>query len=196
LRAARVLKITRCRDPLRWYSGMIGQTVPDLGDDGDRFFRSREPSGLVNFVHRDDALRLVSFVKSHQIGLWPYTELQAPKKGDRVDAAATPSGKTCAASCHRLGICQALDDCQDKPCIDAELAKGQSRAHSMAETLSSIAVGFVVAMALQALVLPAFGHHITLAQNFWITCIFTVASVLRGYGMRRLFNRLQHRAKP
>jgi hypothetical protein len=45
-------------------------------------------------------------------------------------------------------------------------------------------------MAIQAVVLPAFGHHITLAQNFWITCIFTVASVVRGYFVRRLFNRL------
>jgi hypothetical protein len=40
------------------------------------------------------------------------------------------------------------------------------------------------------------GHDITLAQNFWITCIFTVVSVVRGYGMRRLFNHLHTRAHP
>jgi hypothetical protein len=68
---------------------------------------------------------------------------------------------------------------------------GQSRTHSMAETMANIVVGFAVSMIIQALVLPAMGHHITLAQNFWITCIFTVASVVRGYGIRRIFNRFQ-----
>jgi hypothetical protein len=68
---------------------------------------------------------------------------------------------------------------------------GQSRTHSMAETMANIVVGFAASMVIQALVLPAMGHHITLAQNFWITCIFTVASVVRGYGIRRIFNRFQ-----
>lgn len=105
-------------------------------------------------------------------------------------SAATGTG--CAASCGRMGICQALEGCQDQHRIDAQLVKavptGQSRADSMAETLASIAVGFVVSMGIQAVVLPAMGHHITLEQNFWITCIFTVASVVRGYAMRRVFN--------
>jgi hypothetical protein len=68
---------------------------------------------------------------------------------------------------------------------------GQSRTHSMAETMANIVVGFAASMVIQALVLPAMGHDITLAQNFWITCIFTAASVVRGYGIRRLFNRFQ-----
>jgi hypothetical protein len=68
---------------------------------------------------------------------------------------------------------------------------GQSRTHSMAETVANIVVGFAASMVIQALVLPAMGHDITLAQNFWITCIFTAASVVRGYGIRRIFNRFQ-----
>jgi hypothetical protein len=66
----------------------------------------------------------------------------------------------------------------------------------MAETMANIVVGFGVSMAIQAVVLPAFGHHITLAQNFWITCIFTVASVVRGYGIRRIFNRFHTKVTP
>ena len=73
---------------------------------------------------------------------------------------------------------------------------GQSRTHSMAETMANIVVGFAASMVIQALVLPAMGHHITLAQNFWITCIFTVASVVRGYGIRRIFNRFQTKVTP
>lgn len=126
-----------------------------------------------------------------------------------------PGPKTCKGTCGRLGICQAPDDCEDAPkpvhpegphgrlstegvrVHDEALPLGQSRAHSMAETLSSIAVGFVVSMGIQAVLLPALGHDITLAQNFLVTCVFTVASVLRGYGMRRLFNHLHTRkAKP
>lgn len=67
---------------------------------------------------------------------------------------------------------------------------GQSRRASMWEAVTNIAVGFVVSMILQAVVLPAYGHHITLSQNFQITVIFTVASLLRSYGVRRVFNRI------
>lgn len=63
----------------------------------------------------------------------------------------------------------------------------QSRRMSLIETCASIAIGFVVSMAIQAVVLPAFGHAITPAENFWITCIFTVASIVRGYAVRRAF---------
>lgn len=65
----------------------------------------------------------------------------------------------------------------------------QSRLGSMVETVVSIAIGFCVSMVLTALVLPAYGHNVTLGQNLQITAIFTVASVLRGYFVRRLFAR-------
>jgi hypothetical protein len=68
----------------------------------------------------------------------------------------------------------------------------QSRRMSLIETCVSIAIGFAVSMVIQAAVLPAFGHDITLAQNFWITCIFTVASIVRGYLVRRYFVFLAH----
>lgn len=48
------LLITQCRDSMRWYSGMIGQTVPYLGDMGDEY-KSREPSGYINFVQYQDS---------------------------------------------------------------------------------------------------------------------------------------------
>jgi len=70
----------------------------------------------------------------------------------------------------------------------------QSRKHSLIETLVGVAIGFAVSMGLSMVVYPLFGHSFSLAQNLWITVIFTVASVVRGYLVRRLFNSLVRRA--
>ena len=65
----------------------------------------------------------------------------------------------------------------------------QSRLSSLAETVLSIAIGFVVSLVITALVLPAYGHAVTLGENFQITGIFTAASIARGYLVRRAFVR-------
>lgn len=56
------------------------------------------------------------------------------------------------------------------------------------------AVGFVISIALSIIVYPMFGHTFTLAQNAGITAIFTAASILRGYVIRRYFNSRIHKA--
>lgn len=65
----------------------------------------------------------------------------------------------------------------------------QSRRHSLIETIAGVAVGFVVSVLASLVVYPAFGHSFTLGQNVGITIIFTVLSIVRGYCVRRLFNR-------
>lgn len=70
----------------------------------------------------------------------------------------------------------------------------QSRTHSFIESLVNVALGMVISMALQVVVFPAFGHAFTLAQNVGITIIFTVASIVRSYVVRRWFNALLHQA--
>jgi hypothetical protein len=215
-----MLRITQCPDPMRWYAGMVGHLVPHRAGHQPiaSEYLSAEPSGFANLVQAEDCKEVKVSVSGRRLSEWPYAPVAAAAKpatnlfdGDVfVPGFAGPvvglPPKTCAASCNAMGICQALEDCQDKPRIDAELARtaapaqavavGQSRTHSMAETLASIAVGFVISMVIQALAWPLFGHQITLAANFWMTCIFTVASVLRGYGMRRFFNHLHTRAHP
>lgn len=64
----------------------------------------------------------------------------------------------------------------------------QSRRQSLIETVAGVVIGFIVSMILSYIVYPAHGHTFTLAQNASITVIFTVASILRGYGVRRFFN--------
>lgn len=63
----------------------------------------------------------------------------------------------------------------------------QTRIMSLVETLVGIAIGFLVSVIITALVMPAYGHHVSLGDNLQITCIFTVASVIRGYVVRRAF---------
>ena len=48
------LLIKQCPDGMRWYRGLIGQTVPFLRDVGDEY-KSREPAGYINFVQYEDA---------------------------------------------------------------------------------------------------------------------------------------------
>lgn len=67
----------------------------------------------------------------------------------------------------------------------------QSRASSLVETVASVAIGFVVSLLITAWLLPAYGHQVTMQQNIEITAVFTVASVVRGYAVRRFFNQLK-----
>lgn len=61
---------------------------------------------------------------------------------------------------------------------------------SAVETAASTAIGFGIAYVASYTILPLFGHRITHADNFWVTVIFTVISLVRGWCVRRLFNRL------
>jgi hypothetical protein len=67
------------------------------------------------------------------------------------------------------------------------LPHSQSRRKSLVETVTSTTIGFAVALVLTAIVMPAFGYPTTWAHDFWITSIFTVASIARGYCVRRMF---------
>lgn len=67
----------------------------------------------------------------------------------------------------------------------------QSRKGSLLEAVANIAVGFGIAMLTTHIVMPWFGHHLTLSDNFWITAIFTVVSLVRSYTLRRVFNRMK-----
>ena len=69
----------------------------------------------------------------------------------------------------------------------------QTRLQSLVEATTSTAIGFVIAFAATALVFPLFGYPVTHADNFWITCIFTVISLVRGWGVRRLFDHWHHK---
>lgn len=67
---------------------------------------------------------------------------------------------------------------------------GQSRRASAVEATTNIVVGFIVSYLVWVLiVVPLYHLPVSHTDNFIITCIFTVASWIRSYTLRRVFNR-------
>jgi hypothetical protein len=58
---------------------------------------------------------------------------------------------------------------------------------SMIKAVTGNIVGLIIAIFVNYLVLPMFGHHATLSDSIGIMLIFAVVSIVRGYVWRRLF---------
>ena len=69
----------------------------------------------------------------------------------------------------------------------------QSRAMSLVESVANVVVGYGIAVASQILILPAFGLHLTMAQNLKLAAAFTVISICRSFALRRLFEAIRIR---
>ena len=64
----------------------------------------------------------------------------------------------------------------------------QSKKQSLIETLTSVFVGWLIGVILNLTILPLFDYNITVVDSLWVSLIFTVISVVRGYFIRRFFN--------
>ena len=71
---------------------------------------------------------------------------------------------------------------------------GQSRKHSLVESLANVAVGYGIALLSQILIFPHFGIQVSLETNVKIGICFTVVSVVRSYVIRRWFNGFKRRS--
>lgn len=67
----------------------------------------------------------------------------------------------------------------------------QTRLQSFIEVNTSTAVGFCISWAATPPILWLFGYEAGAGKAFGITVVYTVLSLVRGFAMRRLFNRLQ-----
>ena len=72
----------------------------------------------------------------------------------------------------------------------------QRKSHSALEVVANLLTGIVISWLLTFYVLPVFGLHPSVSEASFITLIFTVASIIRSYTLRRLFNRLQTMSVP
>ena len=94
-------------------------------------------------------------------------------------------------------VSQEVRDCARKALLegtgDRARVLHQSRRMSLIETCASVAVGFAVSVVITAVLLPWMGHAVSLNENLLMTAVFTVASIARGYWLRRLFNWVQGR---
>ena len=64
----------------------------------------------------------------------------------------------------------------------------QTKRQSLIETLTSVFVGWLIGVILNLTILPLFDYNITVVDSLWVSLIFTVISVVRGYVIRRAFN--------
>jgi hypothetical protein len=71
----------------------------------------------------------------------------------------------------------------------------QSRLQSLIEAWLNVAIGFSINFVANWLIFPMFGWHISVSDNLLLGCIYTVISVVRSYGVRRLFNAAPWRGK-
>ncbi len=68
----------------------------------------------------------------------------------------------------------------------------QSKLDSLSEAIFNTFIGFVIAFISQLVFFPIVGIEVTLAQNFILTVLFTLVSIIRGYIIRRYFNKKSH----
>lgn len=74
---------------------------------------------------------------------------------------------------------------------EIELVSSQTKRQSAIETITSVAIGYLVAIGSQIVIFPIFGLAVSFGDNLLIGAFFTVVSIIRGYLIRRMFNRLQ-----
>jgi len=67
------------------------------------------------------------------------------------------------------------------------LRPSQSRTLSLAEAIANVMIGYAVAVATQFIVFPLFGIRTSIGQDLQVGGVFTAVSVVRSYGLRRLF---------
>jgi len=62
---------------------------------------------------------------------------------------------------------------------------------SLVEAIANVAVGFLVALLTQIIVFPLFGLQVSLGDNLAIGGLFTIASIVRSYMLRRVFEAIR-----
>jgi hypothetical protein len=66
----------------------------------------------------------------------------------------------------------------------------QSKKHSIYESITNVILGLVISFLIQLILYPLLGIEVSLNQNIFITFVFFIASFVRGYLIRRFFNKL------
>jgi high-affinity Fe2+/Pb2+ permease len=61
----------------------------------------------------------------------------------------------------------------------------QTRRQAIVEVWVGIVIGFFLNWTLNWLLLPMVGAKFTAMENFWLGCVYTAVSVMRGYAIRR-----------
>lgn len=71
----------------------------------------------------------------------------------------------------------------------------QTKKQSIIESLTNIIVGLITSFLIQLIIYPILDIPVSLNQNIIITIVFFIVSFLRGYLLRRFFNKIHHAKK-
>jgi len=66
----------------------------------------------------------------------------------------------------------------------------QTKKHSALESFTNIIVGLITSFVIQLFLYPLLNIPVTINQNIIITFVFFIVSFVRGYVIRRIFNKL------
>ena len=65
----------------------------------------------------------------------------------------------------------------------------QSKKHSIIESVTNTVIGLVTSFLIQLIIYPLLDIPVSINQNIIITLVFFTVSIIRGYLIRRLFNK-------
>ena len=65
----------------------------------------------------------------------------------------------------------------------------QTKLQSMIESITNVAIGYLVALFSQIVIFPFYDINISMSDNLMIGLWFTVVSIARSYLIRRYFNK-------
>jgi len=68
----------------------------------------------------------------------------------------------------------------------------QTKLHSIIESITQTIIGLLTSILIQVVLYPLLGIPVTLNQNLIITAVFFVVSIIRGFLIRRLFNKMKN----
>jgi len=69
----------------------------------------------------------------------------------------------------------------------------QSKLNSLKESITNVAIGYVVGMVTQLILYPLYGIHIAFTTNLALSFWFTVVAIARSYLVRRYYNYQLHK---
>jgi predicted membrane protein len=69
----------------------------------------------------------------------------------------------------------------------------QTKKQSLLESATNTAVGFIISLASTFVIFPLVGFESSFSKNLIVTLFFTIVSILRGYFIRRFFNKVAYK---
>jgi uncharacterized membrane protein len=65
----------------------------------------------------------------------------------------------------------------------------QTKKQSVLESITNTVIGLATSFIIQVILYPIMGIPVTIFENIIITLVFFIASLVRGYVIRRYFNK-------